>query len=194
MRKKRTGGRPRDTSLDAAIDEALVTLVLEQGVEETTIAEIADQAGTSRQAFYRRYPDIEHALLATLARRFPPAAAPDTGELFDDLVALQEEEVAMLNDPFFHAAFPTLMMLAVRQPAPGEGLGDHVVAPRRARVQAIIDRASARGEVTGDIDVSVICDILLGSLLPTAFMGGGRALTSDDARRSAIAALAAARA
>ncbi|WP_192496676.1 TetR/AcrR family transcriptional regulator [Pseudoclavibacter sp. CFCC 13796] len=194
MRKKRTGGRPRDTQLGTAIDEALVALVLKQGVYETTIAEIAEEAGTTRQAFYRRYPDIDHALLAALARRFPPAPAPDTGELFSDLVALQEEEIAMLNDPFFHAAFPRLMMLAVNQTTSEDGLGGDVVDPRRVRVQQVIDRARERGEVGDDIDVSVICDHLLGALLPTAFMNGGRRLTGDDARRSAVAALAAARA
>jgi AcrR family transcriptional regulator len=80
-------GARRESILDAA--EALFA---RQGVAATTMAQLAGEAGISRELLYRHFSNRDAVARASLARgaeRFLAgmAAAPSTGDLVEDLVA-----------------------------------------------------------------------------------------------------------
>ncbi|HSA41422.1 MAG TPA: helix-turn-helix domain-containing protein, partial [Mycobacterium sp.] len=49
-------GRPRDPRIDAAILAATAELLVEIGYPNVTMAAIAERAGTTKTALYRRWP------------------------------------------------------------------------------------------------------------------------------------------
>lgn len=82
-----TSGRPRDTDIDDRIVEATRALLDEHGVEGVTLAAVAREAGVSRPALYRRYPDADSLLVGVLAKDLarlvntaPPAPSHDPVE------------------------------------------------------------------------------------------------------------------
>ncbi|GAA2850595.1 TetR family transcriptional regulator [Actinoplanes cyaneus] len=82
------GTRRRGTELEDAILDAAWDVLVEQGYPHFTYEAVAARAGTSRPVLYRRWPQREEMLLATLRKHWwsRPIPVPDTGNLRDDAV------------------------------------------------------------------------------------------------------------
>jgi AcrR family transcriptional regulator len=93
-------GRPRDPRRDEAIREAVLALLAEVGYERMSVDAIATAAGVSKPTIYRRWPG-KHALVADAIRCHPHmrVAAPDTGSLRGDLLALLRRSAQLLAGP-----------------------------------------------------------------------------------------------
>ncbi|MFF5076828.1 TetR/AcrR family transcriptional regulator [Actinoplanes sp. NPDC000266] len=81
LKTRRRGAELEDAILDAAWD-----VLAEHGYSGFTYEAVAARAGTSRPVLYRRWPQREDLLLATLGRGWmdQPIELPDTGNLRDD--------------------------------------------------------------------------------------------------------------
>jgi AcrR family transcriptional regulator len=79
--KRRRGSELEDAILDAGWD-----VLVEHGYPGFTYEAVAGRARTSRPVLYRRWPQRDDLLLATITRfwRSQPIAVPDTGSLRDD--------------------------------------------------------------------------------------------------------------
>ena len=78
-------GRPRDPRIDDAVLRATVELLGETGYADLSVDAIAERAGTSKPAIYRRWPSKAHLVHEAV---FPIAEAtelPDTGSLAGDV-------------------------------------------------------------------------------------------------------------
>ncbi|WP_376707719.1 helix-turn-helix domain-containing protein [Nocardioides alcanivorans] len=53
-------GRPRDRRIDTAVLEAAAELLVERGYARVTLGAIAQRAGTTTPAIYRRWPSKAH--------------------------------------------------------------------------------------------------------------------------------------
>ncbi|XVU22174.1 TetR/AcrR family transcriptional regulator [Actinoplanes sp. CA-054009] len=82
--------RRRGAELEDAILEAAWEVLTEHGYAGFTYEAVAARAGTSRPVLYRRWPQREDLLLATLGRGWldQPIELPDTGSLRGDAVEL----------------------------------------------------------------------------------------------------------
>ncbi|WP_433606205.1 TetR/AcrR family transcriptional regulator [Dactylosporangium sp. CA-139114] len=82
--------RRRGTDLEDAILDAAWEVLNEHGYEGFTFEAIAARAGTSRPVLYRRWPQRDDLLLATLRKHWTaaPIEVPDTGSLRDDAVGV----------------------------------------------------------------------------------------------------------
>lgn len=82
--------RRRGPELEAAILDAAWEVLVEHGYQGFTYEAVAARAGTSRAVLYRRWPQRDDLLLATVARFWAaqPIAVPDTGSLRDDALGL----------------------------------------------------------------------------------------------------------
>ncbi|MBD8875526.1 TetR/AcrR family transcriptional regulator [Roseibium polysiphoniae] len=80
-------GRPQAERVTAALLDAALLTLAEEGFEATTVARLAAQARTSKQAVYRRWPDkaslIAASLRSALNKVSPPA--PRRGNVAQDL-------------------------------------------------------------------------------------------------------------
>ncbi len=132
-------GRPRDTDLDEAILGAAQDLLAEAGYDALSIAAVADRAGTTRPAVYRRYDDKAALAIAAISALAQALAPPTTGDPFDDLVA---ELTSFLK------GITGVNGLALAAVALSDSTDDavratyqrEVVAPRRTRITAIVER------------------------------------------------------
>jgi len=82
--------RRRGAELEDAILDAGWSVLSEQGYAGFTYEAVAARAGTSRPVLYRRWPQREDLLLATLRRQWwsRPVTVPDTGSLREDAIQL----------------------------------------------------------------------------------------------------------
>jgi AcrR family transcriptional regulator len=180
--KRSTAGRPRDASIDDAVLDATLRRLARDGFGALSIASVASDAGTSRPAIYRRWPDKESLVVDAIAR-LAEAEPPDTGAgPFEDLVAELEHFRHCITEA---AALPLAGLML------GDDVGqalrakyhDLVVAPRRSRIQACLQRAIDEGSLDADADIAIAGTFLTGSWYALALAG----ITPPDdwARRTA---------
>lgn len=140
---RRRGAELEDALLAAALDELIAV-----GYGGFTIERVAERAGTSRHVIYRRWANRAELVLAALRRDSDndPLPIPDTGTLRGDLLAAMRAAskrrlgaVALYSvqlGAYFRETGTTLADLRARL------LGD-----RPPTMQAILERAAARGEI-----------------------------------------------
>jgi AcrR family transcriptional regulator len=82
----------RGEVLERALLDAAWAELTERGYDDFTIDAVATRAGTSRAVLYRRWPSKQDLVLATLTQHVKTefVAAPDTGSLRGDVVALRK--------------------------------------------------------------------------------------------------------
>lgn len=169
--ESRTGGRPRDSELDERILEAGRQLLSAGGVDALAFGSVAEAAGTTRQALYRRYPDksaLAVAVVASLASMRPDERS---GDHFADLVAeltsfrggITGINGIGLIGGVLSETFEPQVVAAYR---------DGVVAPRRRRIAAILASAVSDGELTAPpADQKVLVAMCTGSWYGFAVAG-----------------------
>ncbi|WP_422746519.1 TetR/AcrR family transcriptional regulator [Mycobacterium sp. WMMD1722] len=185
-------GRPRDERVTEAIFAAALDELADKGFGGLTMEAVARRAGVGKSALYRRWPskiEMTADLMRTLSVSTDPG--PDTGSLAGDVRALLEDVVAWLTDERVRRVYPDLLAEAQRTPALGAALMTFVGRPRRARADAVFDRAAVRGELAVDADQEVIVDAM-GALVFWRLIALGQPVTARHLDRvtAAICAMA----
>lgn len=158
-------GRPRDTTLDEAIDAATESVLLQDGYPAITIERIARIAGTTRAAVYRRVRSPSELVVRLATGRFGLNPAPNSGDLRTDLHQLQQLQREFFVDPVTRAALAGLLTDLGTDEVLASQFYERFVSPRRASVLAMLDRAAARGEIASVERPELISDLLTGPLL-----------------------------
>lgn len=163
-------GRPRDNALDTAINDATESVLLSDGYAAVNIDRVAKLAGTTRAAIYRRAKTRGELVVGLLVTRFGSDPAPDSGELRQDLVLLQQ----LQRDFFSHPVIKAGLAGALSDFTTDDNLGDvfyeQFMAPRRRSVAAMLDRAADRGEIPPVAQPAVVSDLLTGPLVLRAVL------------------------
>lgn len=140
------------------------------GYEAMSLAAVAQEAGTTRQAVYRRWPGkaslAEAAVLAAAdARTNAPSADP-----LDDLVA----ELADFQQGVSIPGRLSLAGTMLQDSTAPELLARYrarVVTPRRRRLRAILEHARVLGLVDADADLDIAITLCTGSWYARALAG-----------------------
>lgn len=188
---RRPGGRTARTR--AAVLQAVISELVENGYADTTVERIAARAGVAKTTIYRRWGGL-NGLLADLmaqyaAREIP---VPDTGHFDSDLRALAREIVASLQHPAIRAAFGSIVAAAIQDQAAREVLS-RFVAARTATMAVIVQRASQRGELPDGTDAAEVLQIVTAQIYYRLFIAGeqpGHAIADRTAATAAAAARA----
>ena len=140
--------RRRGETLERALLDAAWAELTERGYDELTIDAVATRAGTSRAVLYRRWPSKQDLVLAALTHhvKADPVATPDTGSLRGDVVALLREA----NKVRPRLVTQLLTRLGGFYAEAGTNLAElsiYVLGGRDAILDAVIERAVARGEI-----------------------------------------------
>lgn len=158
----RATGRPRDVAIDRAVLEATLRALARDGYAGLSLRAIAEDAGTTRPALYRRWPDKAALVVdavAHLAAVDPPAV---TGDAFDDLVVELDHFRHCISDA---AALPLAGLMlgdGIEEPVRAR-YRELVVGPRRARLRALIEQAASEGRFAADADLALAGSLLTGS-------------------------------
>lgn len=145
-------GRPRDPDLDEAILRAARDQLATHGYDGMSVAAVATEAGTTRQAVYRRWPgkaDLATAAVASMSQAAERVATDDPfRDLVEELAAFQRgvsrpNGISMVGSMLQDGTDPQLKQL-FRQ---------RLVEPRRARFRDIFERSIDGGALADDADV-----------------------------------------
>jgi AcrR family transcriptional regulator len=167
---KRGPGRPRDHELDEAILRTAQAHLARDGYAAMSVSAVAAEAGTTRQAVYRRWPSKADLATAAITAIPPPHGngAPDNpfAALVADLTGFaggitRPDRLAMVGTMLLGGADPQLVRLYRRR----------VVAPRRSRLRAILAEARDAGLLDPAADIDGAVPMLTGSWYATALAG-----------------------
>lgn len=160
--RERAVGRPRDASIDDAVLEVTLRHLARDGFAGLSLAAVAADAGTSRPAIYRRWPDKASLVvdaIAGLAQAAPPVLSDDP---FEDLVVELEHFRHCITEA---AALPLagLMLSDGVEDVLRDRYHELVVVPRRTRIRACLERGIDHGLLDVDADLAIAGTFLTGS-------------------------------
>jgi AcrR family transcriptional regulator len=160
-------GRPRDPRRREAILRASIELVAEVGYDRMTVEALATRAGVSKPTIYRRWPGgkKEIVLDAIRSKHADADALPDTGSVRSDLLALLSLMVERLDEDA-HLAGGLISQLRDSEEL-RTLMREEVVAQERGRIDRLIGRAVARGELSPDARVTPLFHDIAGALIFT---------------------------
>jgi AcrR family transcriptional regulator len=157
--------------LDRAILDAAVSVLAEEGVEAVTFAKVAERAGTTRPALYRRYSTAADLVIAAVRAVADQERTALTGDHLADLTA----ELTSFRNGVVRLRSISLvgsMLVATADPRVVETYRELIVRPRRARITDILRAARRDGELTVDVhDLDVVATFCTGSFYAASLAG-----------------------
>lgn len=163
-------GRPRDESIDERVMETARAHLARHGYDAMSLAAIAEEAGTTRQALYRRWPSKADLATASIEAMSEASERRPTEDPFSDLVRELEafrrgvsrpDGVSMVGTMLLRSTDPELVKL----------YRERIVAPRRERLRAILERARESGLIAKDADIELATSTFTGSWYAIALAG-----------------------
>lgn len=146
--RRRPGGRTADVT--RRINEAILELMAEGGVENCTFQHVATRAGIERSTLYRRNPDrwptIMQAIIHLAERE---TGTFETGSFRNDLRGVLLNLTRVLNSPL---GPPLMSVAAALQRGEAPGQAQRFWESRQHHLSPLFDRAIARGELPADVD------------------------------------------
>jgi AcrR family transcriptional regulator len=147
-RQKRPGGRTADVT--RRINEAILELMAEGGIENCTFQNVATRAGVERSTLYRRNPDrwptIMEAIIHLAERE---TATFTTGAFRTDLIGTLLNLARVLNSPL---GAPLMSVAAALQRGEAPGQGELFWKSRQEHLAPMFEAAIGRGELPADVD------------------------------------------
>lgn len=107
--KPSAAGRPRDPRIDAAILRATTDLLVEIGYSNLTMAAVADRAGTTKTALYRRWSSKAELVHEAAFPAAPSAIEAPPGDFRADVRAMIAAARDVFTSPVVRAALPGLL-------------------------------------------------------------------------------------
>ena len=177
-------GRPRSDDVTTRILDATTELLLESGIEGTTIHAVAARAGVARATIYLRWPHAEDLVNAALRRAMGRPVMSPSGDIVADLRLGAEQARAIFSSPAFHAVLPSLVRALLRdRNAPG-AMSYDVVAPGRSMISREYEELAGRAGLRTDVEPDVVMDLIVGGVL-NRLLTTGKAPTREYAREVA---------
>jgi AcrR family transcriptional regulator len=155
-------GRPRDVDIDHRILAVAQRHLAVDGYEGLSLAAVAEEAGTTRQALYRRWTGKADLATAAIAAMSEAEARAPTDDPLADVVAELEafrsgisrpDGVSMVGTMLQRSTDPRLVALFQAR----------IVRPRRTRIRSILERGRALGLLDASADLDVAVSMLTGS-------------------------------
>jgi AcrR family transcriptional regulator len=157
-------GRPRDPRIDAAILEATADLLVEIGYSNLTMAAVAERAGTTKTALYRRWSSKAELVHEAAFPTAPTALATPEGDIGGDIRAMIAAARDVFTSPVVRAALPGL----VADMAADAELNARVMSRFTGLFGVVRERlvhAVDRGEVHSDVDPDRLIEVIGGATL-----------------------------
>jgi AcrR family transcriptional regulator len=156
--------RPRSDEARRKALEAARQLIVDKGVVNLTIDDVAARSGVAKTTIYRHWPERTALIVDTVNAMFEHLRTPDTGSLRGDLGEIHRRYLEVARPQQAREWFVWMVAKAIEDPTYREMF-------RRARFQSrgptvvALQRAIARGEIDADIDVEAALHIIQGPLI-----------------------------
>lgn len=159
----RSPGRPRDREAEARILKAALRQLAEDGYSRMSLDAVAAEAGVSKPTLYRRWSskaDVATAALRTIQLAEPPV---NTGTAKGDIAATLKNFSRSLLRPNGMSLIGTVLAEEAHTPELLRLFRERIVAPRRAMLRAILERARAAGELRPSANLDAAVNLLIGA-------------------------------
>jgi AcrR family transcriptional regulator len=157
-------GRPRSPQAEAAIVDATLDLIADEGFGTLSVERIAARAGVGKATIYRRWAGRDELVVDALSR-LPEQSEPVRGDdVREDLVRILEALRRRHAGSRAGRILPRLVAEAVDHPELMRLYRERVMLPRRARMAAVLRRGVDAGELPAGLDVEYAVDLLVGPL------------------------------
>jgi AcrR family transcriptional regulator len=173
-------GRPRDARVHQAILDTTLQMLSEVGYGRLTIEGVAARAGVGKGTIYRHWPSKGALVVEAVSGPICPITTgkwtvrlgplPDSGSLRGDLLTFVQRVQFAFTAPLAGETLPGLAVDLAQDPDLAERFRDCVVQPKRDCLAGALERAGRRGELRGDVDVNLLCDMLVGPVLYRSFL------------------------
>ena len=162
--KSPSAGRPRDPRIDAAILGAAADLLVEIGYSSLTMAAVAERAGTTKTALYRRWSSKAELVHEAAFPTAPTALTAPEGDIGGDVRAMISAARDVFTSPVVRAALPGL----IADMAADADLNARVMSRFTGLFGVVRTRlvhAVERGEVHPDVDPDRLIELVGGATL-----------------------------
>ncbi|MGZ4682463.1 MAG: TetR/AcrR family transcriptional regulator, partial [Acidimicrobiales bacterium] len=166
-------GRPRSIEVDQAILAAALRMLGEHGFDGLTMEGVASEAGVGKATLYRRWPSKTDLVLDAIRSLKPIVDHPDNGDLRSDLIELVTGALSWGGDGEYTEVVSALISEMRRNTELATVYREQFLAPRRAESLVMIQRGIDRGEVRPDVDVDLVLDMLIGTIIYRSMITGG---------------------
>lgn len=168
--QQRPAGRPRDDAIDDAVLEVTLRHLAEHGYEAMSIAAIADDAGTTRQAVYRRWKGKPELAVAAVVALPEAAELEPTGDHRADLLA----ELTAFRRGVLRPGGISMVGTMLQDSTDADlrrAYRERLVRPRRRRIRHILQGAVDDGTLGRDVDLDLLVAGCTGTLYALALAG-----------------------
>lgn len=163
-------GRARDPDIDARILAVASRHLSTVGYEAMSLAAVAQEANTTRQALYRRWPTKASLAAATLRSAEDTGPEVSSEDPLRDLVAELADFQRGVSKPGRLSLVGTMLQDSTH-PELRARYQKRVIARRRQRIHAILERAQGLGLIDPDADLAIAITLPTGSWYARALAG-----------------------
>jgi AcrR family transcriptional regulator len=168
------GGRPRDVRIDERVLKAARQLLTEHGIRGMSLDAVADLAGVSRSAIYRRWASSDELTLDAIDDALGQLPGPnpnvDSRAFWTEVRDGLRVAVAGLGNPIEHDAIQLWLGRLTHQPKLHRRYWERRVEPRRQNAINSLRQAVTHNHVIDDADADLLVDMLAGLLLYRYFL------------------------
>jgi AcrR family transcriptional regulator len=161
---KRGRGRPRAPNVEEKVRTATQELVATGGYDGTSVDAVAERAGVTKAAIYRRWANKATLIYDAVLVRGEEDVVPDTGDVRADLLVVIRANARALRDPAANSLITRLIAEAASDPELAHTLRAEYFGPRAARISERIRVAVQRGELLESVDAELVPALLTGPL------------------------------
>jgi AcrR family transcriptional regulator len=157
-------GRPRDPGVDGRVLDAAFSVYARRGWAGFTLEEVARRAAVGKSSLYLRWPTKLALLLDSIRFRERDNVVSDTGNLRHDLLTFARQTFGQLNSE--DGAVTLRLVVESRfYDDLRDGLSSAAHVEQLHAVRAIVRRAIERGDLPAGASVTLISDMIAGSVL-----------------------------
>jgi AcrR family transcriptional regulator len=168
-------GRPRDPRIEREVLRATAELVRERGYADVTISAIAERAGTTKPAVYRRWASKAHLVREAAFPADDATSLPRTGTFAEDLREMIRRTARVFSAPVARAALPGLVAELAADPTIHAAMLERFADGLWGALEERLAEAVVAGEVRADLTSTTLVEALAGTVLMALLMH-----TSDD--------------
>lgn len=143
---------------------AATELIIERGVGNLSIEEVAARSGVAKTTIYRHWPERASLVLDTVRSHFEHIGAPDTGTLRGDLRAF----FGLMHERDLSGRVGEIMPCIIEAASRDQemaALVDRFGQERERGLMRILDRARERGELSTDLDTRELVGVVIGPIV-----------------------------
>lgn len=157
-------GRQLDERVTAAILNAVVELVSEQGMDAVTTDAVAARAQVGKSAIYRRWPTKQDLVIAAADTRLGMEPIADLGSFRAEVHALLSARLATFRMPGTGHLLAGIMTAATADESDRQAY-DELAARLTGGTRAILERGIARGDVRADIEIGTVVTLIASPMI-----------------------------